>query len=117
MKLLPSTLAALVLGVTAMAAGCHSSAASSPSSTGSGGVVAIKGFRFEPATVKAKVGRPVAVANADDSPHTLTADDKSFDTGDIVAHGTATFTPAKAGTVSYHCDIHDYMRGGIDVSP
>ena len=46
----------------------------------------------------------------------MTADDKSFDTGRIQAGKTASITLSEAGTVKFHCDIHNYMTGSIHVT-
>jgi plastocyanin len=76
----------------------------------------IKGFAFHPETLKAKVGDTIKVSNKDDTTHTVTANNTSFDTGDIDADSSATFTVKKAGTFKFHCDIHNYMKGTIKVS-
>jgi plastocyanin len=46
----------------------------------------------------------------------VTADDGSFDTGHIAGKSGATVTPMKVGTVHYHCNIHNYMTGTLQVS-
>jgi plastocyanin len=56
------------------------------------------------------------VRNNDTAPHTVTAKDKSFDTGTIDPGKTATFTaPTKPGTYDYICTIHPYMKGTLIV--
>ncbi len=55
------------------------------------------------------------VTNDDGTAHTVTAADKSFDTGDLDGGATATITLAKAGTYQYFCNIHNYMTGTIEV--
>ena len=54
--------------------------------------------------------------NSDDDPHTVVADDKSFDSmglgqGDAWSH---TFT--KPGTYRYHCGVHPFMKGTVVVT-
>jgi len=78
--------------------------------------IVIKNFLFSPAPLQAKAGVAVTVTNADDTAHTVTADDKSFDTGDIDGGAKGTITIAKPGKYAYHCDIHNYMTGVIEVS-
>ena len=90
------------------------SAAPAPSSTGS--TITIKNFKFSPDPITVKVGQTVTVKNTDDTTHTVTADDKSFDTGDISGGSTATFTPSKAGSFGFHCNIHNYMTGTVKVT-
>ena len=58
----------------------------------------------------------MTVDNGDDTMHTVTADDKSFDTGDIDGGAKGTITIDKPGKYTYHCDIHNYMTGVIEVT-
>lgn len=58
----------------------------------------------------------ITVVNEDRSTHTVTAQDKTFDTGDIPAGHTATFTaPAQPGSYPYICTLHQYMHGTLVV--
>ena len=87
-----------------------------PGETGSGSTeIVIKDFAFAPARLEAKAGTPVEVRNEDDAAHTVTASDKSFDTGTLDGGGSKTITPSKAGTYSYVCSIHQYMKGELVV--
>ncbi|MCU1603436.1 MAG: blue (type 1) copper domain protein, partial [Frankiales bacterium] len=81
-----------------------------------GNAIQIKGFAYSPATLKAKVGETITVTNEDSSVHTITASDKSFDSGDLAKGKAFTFTIKKAGSYDYICDIHQYMKGTITVS-
>lgn len=87
--------------------------------TGGGGeagtAIAIKDFKFAPETLKAKVGDKITVTNEDSATHTVTAKDKSFDTGNLDEGAKGTISVSKAGTVEYFCNIHDYMTGTIEV--
>jgi plastocyanin len=80
------------------------------------GPVTIKGIAFNPKEVRAKVGQEL-LWNWDDGglEHTVTADDKSFDSG-RKASGSWPHTFAKAGTFAYHCEIHAKMHGTVVVS-
>lgn len=56
--------------------------------------------------------------NIDDSPHTATADDGSFDTGIINggSSGSALIsTSTGTRTIPYHCNVHPEMRGTLQV--
>jgi plastocyanin len=77
--------------------------------------VTIAGFAFTPATVTIQVGDSVTWTNEDSAPHTATAGDGSFDTGQLAngASGTATFDTA--GTFAYVCSIHPQMTGSVVV--
>ncbi len=79
---------------------------------GSGGddgpkTVTISNFEFSPDTLEVKVGDVVNVDNKDQTEHTVTARDKSFDTGTFM--GKSSFTVTKAGTFEYICEIHPFM--------
>ena len=61
-------------------------------------------------------GEKVTVTNKDSVAHTVTANDKKFDTGDISPGKTATFTaPSTPGRYPYICTIHQYMTGMLTV--
>ena len=76
--------------------------------------IVIAEFSFgDPLTVPA--GTTVTVMNNDTAPHTLTADDGSFDTGEIEVAGTAEITLDEPGTYTFHCNIHTSMTGSITV--
>ncbi|MGH9164064.1 MAG: cupredoxin domain-containing protein [Acidimicrobiales bacterium] len=90
--------------------------ASTSDGVGAGGdQVTIKGFAFKPTPLTVKVGTAVMVKNEDNAVHTLTADDKSFDTGQLDGGKSGSVTVSKAGDIAYHCEIHDYMKGVIRV--
>ena len=80
------------------------------------GGVTIAGFQFEvPESVA--TGAAVEVTNTDSAPHTVTADDGSFDSGQIDANGSGSFTaPAEPGTYAIHCEVHPSMAGELVVS-
>jgi plastocyanin len=71
---------------------------------------------FSPMSASVAPGATVKVTNKDSVTHTLTATNGEFDTGNIGPGQTKTFTaPSKAGTYSYICNIHQYMKGTIVV--
>ncbi len=76
----------------------------------------IKNFNFQPSTLEVPAGATVMVKNEDRDAHTATADDRSFDTGNIAGGATGSFTAPRAGEVRYTCTIHPYMRGVIRVA-
>lgn len=101
-------------------------AGASPTATtgGSGQAVTItttsSSFAFSPATLTIKVGTTVTWTNMTQAPHTVTSDDgKSFDSGSsnpiAASGGTYRFTFTKAGTFTYHCQIHPFMKATIIV--
>jgi plastocyanin len=99
------------------AAACGSSSTSAkPATPSGGGAIAIMNFMFTPNPLQAKVGDAITVTNKDGTNHTATADDRSFDTQPF-SSGSKTIHLTKAGTVNFHCDIHNFMHGVIQVSP
>ena len=70
--------------------------------------ITISNLEFGPETLNAKVGDTITVENKDEAEHSVTAVDKSFDTGTFGA-GTKTFTVTKAGRFEYMCVVHPFM--------
>jgi plastocyanin len=90
---------------------------STPAAAPAGTVMlTIKNFVFSPNVLTVKVGQTIDVVNLDSAPHTVTADDGSFDSGTLEQGQHYTFTIKTAGTFTYICDIHQYMTGTIKVT-
>ena len=81
----------------------------------SSSAVQIKNFAFAPASLTVSVGATVTWTNNDSVTHTVTANDKSFDSGNLDPGKTFSFTFKKAGTYAYHCAIHTNMTATIVV--
>lgn len=78
--------------------------------------VTIQNFAFAPAVITVPVGTAVTWTNQDIEQHTVTARDKTFDSG-VLANGKSfRFTFSKAGTYDYNCIIHPEMVGRVVVS-
>jgi plastocyanin len=61
-------------------------------------------------------GTSVRVVNEDDEPHTVTAEDGSFDTGAFDSDDAGMFTaPPRPGTYRITCTVHPSMHGEIVV--
>jgi plastocyanin len=89
-------------------------AGASPSGATDRGVT-IPGKLFEPERIELLVGETVTWTNLDSVTHTVTADDGSFDSGDLGSDGTFSLTFDSAGRTAYHCAIHRFMTGEVDV--
>jgi plastocyanin len=93
-------------------------------SLGSGGTVRaqedaavdIVDFAFDPSSITIEAGGTVTWTNAGDVTHTVTADDGSFDSGDLASGDTYSFTFDEPGTYTYFCEIHPNMTGEIVVT-
>jgi plastocyanin len=77
--------------------------------------VTISDFRFAPASVTIDVGDTVTWTNEGPTPHSATADDRSFDTGIFEAGQSRSHTFDEAGTFAYFCTPHPNMRGTVTV--
>jgi len=78
--------------------------------------VTIAGFAFSPAALTIEAGTTVTWTNQDSATHTATADDGSWDTGDIAQGASVSITFDTPGTFTYHCAIHTYMVASITVT-
>lgn len=79
--------------------------------------VVIRNFAFIPANFTVPPGATVTVRNEDQMIHTVTADNRAFNTGNVARGVTTTFTaPTRSGTYPYHCMFHNYLGGTLTVS-
>jgi plastocyanin len=103
-------------GSSAAPLAASAAAPSSAASAQAGAVAAtIKDFAFSPATIEAKVGQTITWTNQDSTAHTVTLDDKSVDSGNVEANAMFSHAFTQAGTFTYHCAIHQQMKGTITV--
>jgi plastocyanin len=70
---------------------------------------------FSPAQIDALPGDAITWSNISERTHTVTADDGTFDSGEVSSGGTFAITSAQPGVYAYHCRIHAGMNGEIDV--
>ena len=78
--------------------------------------VSIVDFAFEPARLEVAVGTTVAWTNRGEAPHTATAEDGAFDTGQLDAGAVARVAFEARGTYAYACLFHPEMTGTIVVA-
>ena len=76
--------------------------------------VDIKEFKYGPAETHVAVGGMVTWTNGDNQKHTATASG-TFDTGGIEAGQSASATFDTAGTFTYICSFHPFMKGTVVV--
>jgi plastocyanin len=77
--------------------------------------VSIKDFEFAPKEIAVNAGDTINWKNDGAAPHTVTADDGSFDSGNLNAGGTFSQTFDKAGTIAYYCMLHG-AKGGTGMA-
>lgn len=70
---------------------------------------------FSNTSITVAVGATVIWVNNDNMVHTVTADDGSFNSGDIQVNGSFSKTFNSTGTYPYHCIYHTGMTGTIVV--
>jgi plastocyanin len=112
-------------GALAGAAGCgggdettgSTAAATSTTTAGASSTdkIDIADFKYDPETVVVEAGTKVTWTNSDSAPHTATADDSSFDTGDLDKGDSGTVTLDEPGTFSYYCRFHPFMKATVEV--
>ncbi len=73
---------------------------------------------YVPATVTVVIGKNNTVIwfNADDTVHTVTSTVQGiFDSGNVIAGASWSYTFTQPGTYPYYCTIHPFMKGTIVV--
>jgi plastocyanin len=78
--------------------------------------VVIEDYSFKAPSITVSAGTEIDWTNKDDDPHTVTADDGSFDSkglgqGDVYKHVFTT-----PGRYPYHCAAHPFMKGVVIVT-
>lgn len=72
-------------------------------------------FQFAPRVLHVSVGDTVVWVNHDIVPHTATANDKKFDSGDIPAKAQRTTVMRSKGEHTFICLYHSNMKGKVVV--
>jgi plastocyanin len=89
----------------------------SASASASAATVNVQFQAFGPDPVQVLPGESVEWDNVSERTHTVTADDGSFDSGDLDPGLKFEVNFASAGTFAYHCTKHAGMTGEVDVEP
>jgi plastocyanin len=105
---------ALALALSLLLAGCGGSEKTAPVKTAT---VAIKSFKYKPATVHVPAGGQVTFVNQDTAGHTatFTSGPSTLDTDRLVRGDRAKLTFPKAGRYAYVCAFHAFMKGTVVV--
>src|SRR4051794_6474284 len=72
-------------------------------------------WHFDPVQLTVPAGATVVWFNKGKEDHSVTADDKSFDSGLKKSGASWQRAFPRTGTFSYHCDPHPWMTGTIQV--
>lgn len=97
---------------TTAGAGAETTAGSTGAGTSRTRVI-IDDFTYQPKTIRVARGATVAWDNRDAANHTVTFDDE--DLGNLSEGGRASRTFEKAGSFSYVCRYHPFMKGRVVV--
>jgi plastocyanin len=96
-------------------AGVTTASARSSAGAAAGNVkIDISDFTYLPGTVTVRAGSRVRWVNDDTAPHTATAAG-AFDTGALRKGDSKVLTLDKAGSYSYICAFHPFMKGTVVV--
>jgi plastocyanin len=95
----------------------HASGAvpSAPPGLAAAGRMPIQQYSFLPSELTVRSGTTVTWSNEDEAVHTVTATDKSWDSGRLPIGGSFTHTFAEPGIYEFLCAIHPAMKGTITV--
>jgi plastocyanin len=86
-----------------------------PAGLAAAGRIPIQQYAFLPNEVTVPAGTTVTWSNEDETVHTVTAADKSWDSGRLPIGGTFSQTFTEPGTYGFLCSIHSAMKGTITV--
>lgn len=75
--------------------------------------VTMRNSAFSPPSLQVNINSTVVWVNDDNMVHTVTADNGSFNSGDIAPGGTFRYTFSSTGTYTYHCMHHSGMTGTV----
>ena len=78
-------------------------------------VVHMKNFAFVPQSVTIHAGQSVKWINDDSVSHSATANDHSWNSGELDNGQSWTYAFSAAGTYQYFCDDHAFMKGTVIV--
>ncbi|HEY3674770.1 MAG TPA: cupredoxin family copper-binding protein [Candidatus Tumulicola sp.] len=104
------SIALAVLAAAALLAATPTAAAPQAATT-----VHIKNFQYVPQNITIHQGDKVTFVNDDDEAHTVSATDKTFDSGGLDTNEKWQHTFKTPGKLSYFCEMHPYMKGTVTV--
>ena len=77
--------------------------------------IEIKRFKYDPAVLQVRAGDKIIWTNHDIAPHTATADDESWDTGELAKGDSAEVTVSADMFGSYFCRYHPHMKAKVQL--
>jgi plastocyanin len=104
----------LALAVAALGLGSLSLGAAAQSPRPATHTVVMEAVAFQPAALTVEVGDKIVWVNRDSFPHTATS--AAFDSRDIAAGASWTYTATAAGEFPYVCTLHPTMKATLRVT-
>ena len=89
--------------------------AAAAAATGGATPVEMHAMAFVPTRIEVSTGATLEWTNRDQLPHTVTADDGSWDSGPIAPGGTWRHSFDQPGAYAFHCTPHPFMTGVVVV--
>ncbi len=100
-------------GATTTTAGSGEELPGGEEGEGSEITIVATNFEFTPAELTVAPGAEVYLSNEGSAPHTVTADEGAFDTGQVAGGGEGEFdAPTEPGVYQFHCDVHPAQMTG-----
>ena len=109
---LASAAAGTLLSLLATAPGGAATPSPAPSAAAT---VHIKDFAYKSPVVTVTAGQAILFVNDDDEAHTVTSNDKLFESGGLDQGDSWVHVFDKTGTYHYFCALHPWMKGTIVV--
>jgi plastocyanin len=76
----------------------------------------MQNMSYSAVNLSVTAGTSITWSNTDTTKHTVTADDNSFNSGDIPPGQSYTRIFSNTGSFSYHCIYHAMMKASINVN-
>lgn len=112
----PACVLLTIFLIGAVVFACNKSGGYGSNNGGStGNNISIKNFAFSVSTLTVSSGTVVKWTNNDATAHTVTADDGSFNSGELASGQSYTHTFDSTGTYAYHCTYHPMMTASVVV--
>ena len=103
-------------GILFVVAACSKNKDADNTTVSAGNTISITSSGFSPASLQVNINATVTWVNNDNIVHTVTANDGSFDSGDIPPGSRYSHSFTSTGTYNYHCLYHTAMTGTIVVA-
>lgn len=103
----------VIVGAAALAVAPKSRVLASPAPTLH--EIAIRAFKFDPPHIRVRVGDAIRWTNHDLAPHTATADEFGWDTGELLENQSGEISVIEGMEATYFCAFHPHMKGTIEI--